>query len=124
MHARAGAEAFAGGLLAPRHYPPHATGERKPKPGLLLEIIREAGACPEPAVYVGDSLMKDVAMAQAADVADVHAAYGLSIMRMLRAAAPRHALVRRGGRTREGDRRAGRDRTGLGLGDTFSELLQ
>jgi FMN phosphatase YigB (HAD superfamily) len=43
-----------------------------------LEILREAGARPEQAVSVGDSLMSDIAMAQAAGVADVHAAYGHS----------------------------------------------
>lgn len=53
-----------------------AKGERKPNPALLLEIITTVGAVPEEVVYVGDNLMKDVGMAQAAGVTDVWARYG------------------------------------------------
>lgn len=56
-----------------RHTPP---GELKPNPAVLASILRDVGARPEDAVYVGDSLMKDIAMAQDAGVADVYAAYG------------------------------------------------
>lgn len=55
------------------HTPP---GELKPNPRLLLDILAEAGVRPEESVYVGDSPMKDVAMARDAGVADVLALYG------------------------------------------------
>lgn len=41
-------------------------GETKPNPQLLLDILKEIGADPTEALYVGDSEMKDVVMAQAA----------------------------------------------------------
>ena len=56
-----------------RHTPP---GELKPNPGVLAGILADVGARAEDAVYVGDSLMKDIAMARDAGVADVYAAYG------------------------------------------------
>jgi FMN phosphatase YigB (HAD superfamily) len=71
-----------------RRYPPeyyrlHATCHRhtrdgawKPDAAVLRGILDEIGAEPGEAVYVGDSLLKDVAMAQAAGVADVFARYG------------------------------------------------
>lgn len=49
----------------------------KPNVKVLLEILADQNCSPEEAVYIGDSLMKDVAMAQGANVLDVHAAYGL-----------------------------------------------
>lgn len=58
------------------HYLPR--GEHKPNPGVLLDIVRSLGAAPEEVVYVGDSLIKDVSMAQDAGVPDVHAAYGVA----------------------------------------------
>ena len=58
-----------------RHTP---KGEIKPNPELLNRIIKEIGAAPEQVIYVGDSLMKDVAMAQRASVTDVWAKYGVS----------------------------------------------
>jgi phosphoglycolate phosphatase-like HAD superfamily hydrolase len=51
-------------------------GEFKPSPDLLLRIIAEVGADVQTTVYVGDSLMKDVLMAQQAKVLDVYADYG------------------------------------------------
>ena len=56
-----------------RHTPP---GELKPNPVLLNNIIDQVGADKSETVYVGDSLYKDVAMAQAAGVIDIHAKYG------------------------------------------------
>lgn len=56
-----------------RHTPP---GELKPNPALLLDILARSGAEPDAAVYVGDSPMKDIAMARDAGVADVLALYG------------------------------------------------
>jgi phosphoglycolate phosphatase len=56
-----------------RHTP---AGELKPNPAILLDIIREVGGSTGTSVYVGDSLVKDVLMAQEAGVTDVHAQYG------------------------------------------------
>jgi phosphoglycolate phosphatase-like HAD superfamily hydrolase len=58
-----------------RHTP---EGEVKPNPQVLADIMRDVGAAPDRTVYVGDSLMKDVLMAQEAGVADVFAKYGLA----------------------------------------------
>lgn len=65
------------GLTVHRFTPP---GELKPNPDILLSIIRDSGLAVTPGstIYVGDSLIKDISMAQGAGVADVHAAYGLS----------------------------------------------
>ena len=56
-----------------RHTP---AGELKPNPAILLDIIHEVGGSTETSIYVGDSLIKDVLMAQEAGVMDVHARYG------------------------------------------------
>jgi histidinol phosphatase-like enzyme len=56
-----------------RHTPP---GELKPNPQILLDIIEASGATPEESIYIGDSLMKDITMAQDAGVRDVYAQYG------------------------------------------------
>jgi phosphoglycolate phosphatase len=64
-------------------------GAWKPDASVLLEILRDVGADPRRAVYVGDSLVKDVAMAQAASVVDVFARYGDVRSR------PGYALLRR-----------------------------
>jgi phosphoglycolate phosphatase-like HAD superfamily hydrolase len=53
-------------------------GELKPNPKLLLDIIDDVGARFDRTVYVGDSLMKDIAMAQDARVIDVYAKYGMA----------------------------------------------
>jgi phosphoglycolate phosphatase len=53
-------------------------GEMKPNPQVLSDIMREVGAEQDRTVYVGDSLMKDVLMAQEAGVPDVFARYGLA----------------------------------------------
>ncbi len=53
-------------------------GELKPNPQVLAEIMRDVGAVRDRTVYVGDSLMKDVLMAQEAGVTDVFAKYGLA----------------------------------------------
>jgi phosphoglycolate phosphatase len=53
-------------------------GELKPNPKVLLDIIASVDAKPIETVYVGDSLMKDVAMAQQAGVTDVWAKYGVA----------------------------------------------
>lgn len=53
-------------------------GELKPNKHILTTIITTLGAKPSDCVYIGDSLMKDVAMAKDAGVADVWAKYGTS----------------------------------------------
>jgi len=51
-------------------------GSLKPDPDVLREIVRTVGAEPNDCVYIGDSLPKDVRMAQSAGVIDVFAEYG------------------------------------------------
>jgi phosphoglycolate phosphatase len=53
-------------------------GEIKPNPDVLLSIIGDIGASRDETIYVGDNESKDIAMAQAASVTDVHAKYGVS----------------------------------------------
>lgn len=57
-----------------QHFTPK--GEIKPNPKLLLDIIKEVGANVDECVYIGDSEMKDIEMAQQANVTDVFARYG------------------------------------------------
>ena len=57
-------------------YRPVRRGEFKPDPRILLEIIEQLGAAKEQTIYIGDSLMKDILMAQRAGITDVHAKYG------------------------------------------------
>lgn len=52
--------------------------ERKPDPRILLDICRQEGFAPSHALYVGDSMARDVAMAKAAGVTAVWARYGSS----------------------------------------------
>ena len=61
-----------------RHVP---RGVSKPDPRILEEIIAEHGEGSQGVAYVGDSLMKDIAMAQTVGVFDVHAAYGEAFRR-------------------------------------------
>lgn len=56
-----------------RHTP---AGELKPNPDILKSIIHENGGDISRSIYVGDSKMKDIAMAQAAGVRDAWAKYG------------------------------------------------
>lgn len=56
-----------------RHTPKN---ELKPNPDLLKVILKEVGADSQCTVYIGDSLMKDVAMAKDASIIDVWAKYG------------------------------------------------
>ena len=50
----------------------------KPNPEVLLDIVGDIGRSKSDCVYVGDSLMKDVAMAQDAKIMDVWAKYGVA----------------------------------------------
>src|SRR5262249_46677835 len=56
-------------------------GEYKPNPHILNAILNKTGAEKRATIYVGDSLMKDVAMAQDASVRDVFAKYGVATHR-------------------------------------------
>ena len=71
---------------AHRHVP---LGITKPNADVLQTILHHYKRTPEEAVYIGDSLIKDVAMAQQAGVLDVHARYGVADAR------PEYELLRR-----------------------------
>lgn len=67
------------------HYELHKTvhrsipaGEIKPNAKILLKIVEDLGGIPENCVYVGDSLTRDIKMAQDAHIDDVFAEYGVS----------------------------------------------
>jgi FMN phosphatase YigB (HAD superfamily) len=64
-------------------------GHLKPDPAVLSAIVEELKIPPSAIAYVGDSLMKDVAMAQKAGVIDVFATYGVVQRR------PEYDLLRR-----------------------------
>ncbi|RYZ85244.1 MAG: HAD family hydrolase [Proteobacteria bacterium] len=51
-------------------------GESKPNPHILLSIVEQLGFAVSDAIYIGDNLLKDVYMAQQAEVSDVYAEYG------------------------------------------------
>jgi phosphoglycolate phosphatase-like HAD superfamily hydrolase len=53
-------------------------GEIKPNPAVLGDIVAGIGRSREECIYLGDSLMKDIAMAQDAKITDVFASYGVS----------------------------------------------
>jgi FMN phosphatase YigB (HAD superfamily) len=53
-------------------------GEKKPNPTILLNILKEINAMPDNTLYLGDSLTRDVLMAQQAGVSDVWAKYGVA----------------------------------------------
>ncbi|MCZ6820976.1 MAG: HAD-IA family hydrolase [Calditrichaeota bacterium] len=53
-------------------------GEVKPNPHILMEIVDEIGEKVENCVYVGDSLHKDMAMANSADMTTAWAKYGVA----------------------------------------------
>ncbi|MEW1578917.1 HAD family hydrolase [Streptomyces microflavus] len=62
-------------VTAHKRVPP---GILKPNTDVLKSILADFSVPPKGAVYVGDSLMKDVAMAQELGVYDVYAQYGAS----------------------------------------------
>ena len=64
-------------------------GELKPNPEILSNILASVGVDREKAVYVGDSLFKDVIMAKEVGVTDVYAEYGKAQDR------PEYDLLRR-----------------------------
>lgn len=58
---------------------PIPIGLRKPDSMFLLTVLEAIGIAPHDAAYVGDSLKRDVLMAQRADVLDVYASYGAAV---------------------------------------------
>ena len=68
------------GLRETKHRHVHQ-GLSKPNSAVLTGILEEFDTEPDDAVYIGDSLMKDVAMAQSVGVIDVHASYGVAQQR-------------------------------------------
>ena len=114
----------------PEHYRLRSTvarhtreGTWKPDASVLRDILSDVGAEPAAAVYVGDSLIKDVTMAQAAGVLDVFARYGdvrsrpgYDLLRRVTHWSP--AMLARS----EGIRQADVRPTHV-LGDGFAELL-
>lgn len=51
-------------------------GEFKPNPTILKKICEDINEDPSHCIYVGDNLMKDIAMAQQVGMLDIWAAYG------------------------------------------------
>ena len=114
----------------PEHYRLRSTvarhtreGTWKPDASVLRDILSDVGAEPAAAVYVGDSLIKDVTMAQAAGVLDVFARYGdvrsrpgYDLLRRVTHWSP--AMLARSEGIREADVRP----THV-LGDGFAELV-
>jgi phosphoglycolate phosphatase len=114
----------------PEHYRLRSTvarhtreGTWKPDASVLRDILSDVGAEPAEAVYVGDSLIKDVTMAQAAGVLGVFARYGdvrsrpgYGLLRRVTHWSP--AMLARSEGIREADVRP----THV-LGDGFAELL-
>ena len=104
-----------------RHTP---KGELKPNPKVLSEIIAGVGAVPEETIYIGDNLMKDIAMAKAARVTGVWAKYGIAQNR------PEYELLRRVTHWTEKDvvREKKLTASEVGpdfeLGTSFAEILQ
>jgi phosphoglycolate phosphatase len=49
---------------------------KKPNPRLLADICSREGFKPSDAIYIGDSLVKDISMANDAGVDSVYAEYG------------------------------------------------
>lgn len=72
-------------------------GVLKPNADVLRAILADLDLSASEAVYIGDSLMKDIAMAQAAGVTDVHASYGQAQHE------PGYDLLRRVSHWSEGD---------------------
>jgi HAD superfamily hydrolase (TIGR01662 family) len=52
------------------------SGQVKPDPQALLEILQTMHAPAQECIYIGDHLLKDIRMAQDAGITDVHARYG------------------------------------------------
>lgn len=64
-------------------------GYLKPDPTILTSILDDCGIAPSDALFVGDSLIKDIGMANGVGVPSAHAAYGVAV------AKPEYELLRR-----------------------------
>ncbi len=64
-------------------------GYLKPDPVILKSILEDCEVAPSAALFVGDSLVKDVGMANDVGVPSAHAAYGVAVAR------PEYELLRR-----------------------------
>ena len=99
-------------------------GRLKPDAEILKNIIREMGVSATETLYVGDSIMKDIAMAEDAGVANAHAAYGVAQRR------PEYELLRAVTHWTDEDVRREREITQrnvtpkLVLSNHFGELLE
>lgn len=111
------------GLKSTRHL--HVRhGIEKPNPHVLQSILADRKQHATTTLYVGDSLMRDVAMAQQVGVVDVHARYGVVQHR------PEYELLRRV--SYWPDAQVSKERKVVSDGgvtptyviDVFSELLQ
>lgn len=72
------------------------TGKRKPSPDPLRLALERLGVMPEEAIFVGDSLARDVAAGKALGVATAYAAYGDKNYRERSAAEADYVLNRTG----------------------------
>jgi len=63
-------------LLAETEHFTVKRSEMKPNPMVLLDIVKRVNATTDQCIYVGDKLIKDIKMAQDANVLDAHAKYG------------------------------------------------
>jgi phosphoglycolate phosphatase-like HAD superfamily hydrolase len=104
-----------------RHTPP---GHLKPSPDVLKGIVKEL-ANGNAVAYVGDSLMKDIAMAQDVGVLDVYAEYG-QVQNL-----PEYALLQRVSHWTEADVQREREikerphvEPSYSLVKSFAEILQ
>ena len=81
LYAPAGTGEIGTVLGEPRPFPMHKIrllppDHKKPDPAVLLSICREQGIDPARALYVGDSLVRDVSMANRAGLQSAWARYG------------------------------------------------
>jgi FMN phosphatase YigB (HAD superfamily) len=104
-----------------KHVPHDIT---KPNVAILRTIVKDYKRTPEQTVYIGDSLIKDIVMAQRAGVIDVHARYGVADGR------PEYELLRRVSHWSDDviahEKRVSRavDVTPSHVVDSFGDLLQ
>ena len=83
-------------------------GYFKPDPTILKSILDDWGVTASAALFVGDSLVKDIGMANSVGVPSAHAAYGVAVAR------PEYELLRRV--THWSDSDVERERSLVGLG--------
>lgn len=103
-----------------RHTP---AGEAKPNPRVLLDILAEVGANKEEVLYIGDSLSRDIVMANEAGVTSAWAKYGDARNR------PEYELLCRVSHwteeeiVRERERSKHEARPDYSFGESFAEMM-